>query len=96
MKKEIKTNVMRLLEREGIPYPESLHDKTGTMVAVAIDGQYVGHILLKDVIKQDAVHAISALKRQGISTIMLSGDRQLLLRAPRRSSGSTKPAGSAA
>ena len=66
----------RLLEREGIPYPESLHDKTGTMVAVAIDGQYVGHILLKDVIKQDAVHAISALKRQGINTIMLSGDRQ--------------------
>ena len=48
------------------------------MVAIAIDGQYAGHIVLSDCPKQDAAHAIEHLKRQGIETVMLSGDRQAL------------------
>ena len=48
------------------------------MVAVAIDREYAGYILLSDVPKEDAAHAIDHLKRLGIATVMLSGDRQAL------------------
>ena len=68
----------RLLEHEGVNYPVALKDIVGTMVAIAVDGQYAGHIVLSDCPKQDATQAIENLKRQGIETVMLSGDRQAL------------------
>ena len=74
----------RLLERENIDYPAMLRDITGTMVVVAIDGQYAGHILLNDMPKEDAAKAINALNGQGIETVMLSGDRQSIVEAVSR------------
>ena len=68
----------RLLEREKVSYPATLHDVTGTLVAVAIDGEYAGHILLNDQPKEDAADAIAALHRLGITTVMLSGDKQAI------------------
>ena len=50
--------------------------KTGTIVHVAIDGEYAGHIVVSDVIKEDAAEAVEALKRAGVGrTVMLTGDR---------------------
>ena len=69
----------RLLDREGVSYPDALSEEVTTMVAVAVDGQYAGHILLTDVLKEDARCAVEALHRQGIKTVMLSGDRQALV-----------------
>lgn len=69
----------RLLERENISFPATLHNVTGTLVAVAIDGEYAGHILLNDLPKDDAADAITALHRQGITTVMLSGDKQAIV-----------------
>ena len=69
----------RLLEREKVSYPATLHDVTGTLVAVAIDGEYTGHILLYDLPKEDAADAIAALHRLGIKTVMLSGDKQTIV-----------------
>jgi Cd2+/Zn2+-exporting ATPase len=69
----------RLLEREGLEYPAKLKDIAGTMVAVAIGGHYAGHIVLSDVAKEDAANAIDSLHRQGIKTVMLSGDKQALV-----------------
>lgn len=66
----------RLLEHEGLEYPDELRDIVGTMVAVAVGGKYAGHIVLSDVPKEDSARAIEELKRQGIETTMLSGDRQ--------------------
>ncbi|MBR7012865.1 MAG: cadmium-translocating P-type ATPase [Muribaculaceae bacterium] len=66
----------RLLEHEGLEYPDELRDIVGTMVAVAVSGRYAGHIVLNDVPKEDSARAIEELKRQGIETTMLSGDRQ--------------------
>ena len=66
----------RLLEQEGVDYPDTLKQTNGTMVAVAIGGQYTGHILLQDMPKDDAANAISQLKQMGINTVMLSGDKQ--------------------
>ena len=46
----------------------------GTQVYVAVDGKYAGCILLADKIKEDAYKAVAALKREGIQTVMLTGD----------------------
>ena len=68
----------RLLEHEGVAFPTDLKNVIGTMVAVAIDGRYAGHIVLSDQPKEDAAHAIRHLNSQGIETVMLSGDKQAL------------------
>jgi Cd2+/Zn2+-exporting ATPase len=67
-----------LLEHEGVLYPTGLKDVAGTLVAVAVDGKYAGHILLSDKPKEDAARAIAHLNREGIETVMLSGDKQAL------------------
>lgn len=49
----------------------------GTIVHVAVDGKYVGHIVINDYIKEDSYITISLLKRHGIkNTVMLTGDRK--------------------
>ena len=68
----------RLLEHEGVTCPAELEKTVGTMVAVAIGKRYAGCIVLSDVPKTDAASAITALSGQGIETVMLSGDRQVL------------------
>ena len=48
---------------------------TGTVVHVAVEGRYAGHIVISDVVKPDAAEAVADLKRQGIRrTVMLTGD----------------------
>ena len=52
-------------------------DLTGTILHVSVDGAYVGHIVIADVVKEDAEAAISSLHAAGVSRcIMLTGDRQ--------------------
>ena len=49
----------------------------GTVLHVAVDGTYIGHIVIADVIKQDAKQAIEALHAAGVeNTVMLTGDRE--------------------
>ncbi len=51
--------------------------KVGTIVHVAINGEYAGHIVVSDAIKEDSKQAIAALKAVGIGkTVMLTGDRE--------------------
>ena len=53
----------------------------GTIVHVAVDKQYVGHILINDVIKENAAKSIASLKKQGIKkTMMLTGDGKEIAR----------------
>lgn len=55
------------------------HDKissNGSCVYVAINNQYVGHIVVADKIKDEAKQAVANLKSQGIETIMLTGDKK--------------------
>lgn len=64
----------KLMCELGIDYLECHH--TGTVVHVALEGEYAGHILIKDVIKPDAKEAIADLRSLGVTdTVMLSGDR---------------------
>lgn len=64
----------KLMERIGIPYRDC--HRTGTIVHVAVDGTYAGHVVIADEIKPDAAAAIAALKVQGVrKTVMLTGDQ---------------------
>ena len=65
----------KLMQSVGASWHEC--HKAGTIVHVAVDGVYAGHIVVADVIKEDAAEAISALKGCGVSkTVMLTGDRK--------------------
>lgn len=49
----------------------------GTIVHVAVDGKYAGHIVISDVVKDDSAEAIRSLKKLGVDrTVMLTGDRE--------------------
>ena len=66
---------LKLMTRLGIP----AHDchSVGTIIHVAVDGQYCGHIVISDVVKPDSKAAISALKAAGVEkTVMLTGDSE--------------------
>ena len=59
------------------------HDchRAGTIIHVAVDGKYAGHIVINDLMKEDSAEAIAALKRLGVSrTVMLTGDREEVAR----------------
>lgn len=63
----------KLMKRLGIPYIECHH--VGTIIHMAIDGKYAGHIVISDVMKPHAKEAVEALRRAGIEkTVMLTGD----------------------
>lgn len=63
----------KLMERLGIAYKECHH--VGTVVHMAVNGAYAGHILISDLLKPNAKEAITSLKRAGIEkTVMLTGD----------------------
>ena len=65
----------KMMEAMGIQWSSCEHD-TGTIVHVAIDGEYAGHILTGDTIKADSADTIQQLRQLGVSrTVMLTGDR---------------------
>ena len=64
----------KLMNKEGIPFRTP--DEAGTVVYVAVDGTYAGHILIADQIKEDAEEAVSGLRARGITTVMLTGDNK--------------------
>ena len=63
----------KLMNRLGIVYKDCHH--VGTVVHMAVDGEYAGHILISDIVKPHAKEAIENLKKAGITkTVMLTGD----------------------
>ncbi|MBQ3588535.1 MAG: cadmium-translocating P-type ATPase [Oscillospiraceae bacterium] len=63
----------RLMEKYGVEYTEC--DGVGTVVHIAVDGKFAGHILISDIMKPTARQAIADLKKIGINkTVMLTGD----------------------
>ena len=70
----------RLMERLGLSAPAV--SETGTVVHVAIDGRYVGCLLIADVVKPHSAEAIRALKAAGVrKTVMLTGDAEPVAKA---------------
>ena len=65
----------RLMKSMGVEYREC--HCAGTIIHMALDGEYAGHIVISDVVKPHAKEAISRLKASGVSrTVMLTGDRK--------------------
>ena len=63
----------KLMKRLGIEYKDCHH--VGTVVHMAVDGKYAGHILISDILKPHAKEAIANLKKAGVAkTVMLTGD----------------------
>ena len=63
----------KLMDRLGVPYIPC--HSVGTIIHMAIDGKYAGHIVISDVVKPHAKQAIQALKAAGVrKTVMLTGD----------------------
>ena len=65
----------KLMDTVGAEWKEC--EKKGTIVHVCVDGEYAGHIVVSDRIKEDAAQAIKSLKENGVSkTVMLTGDKK--------------------
>ena len=63
----------KLMDRAGVAWREC--HRTGTVVHVSVDGEYMGHVVISDQIKPDAKEAVAALKAAGVrKTVMLTGD----------------------
>lgn len=64
----------KLMREEGIAYHDC--ELAGTILHVSIDGKYAGHIIIADVVKEDAAECIKRLHAAGVGeTVMLTGDR---------------------
>ena len=65
----------KMMDSIGAKWHDCHH--VGTIIHVAIDGQYAGHIVINDQIKSDSAEAITALQQLGVKkTVMLTGDRK--------------------
>ncbi len=65
----------KLLDKFNISYPEDLKQMVYSIVLFAIEGEYAGYITVADRNKPDAKKVISAMRAQGLYTVMLSGDK---------------------
>ena len=73
--KEVCVGNTKMMDAVGAQWHDCHH--VGTIIHVSIDGQYAGHIVINDKVKEDSVETIHALHEQGVNHIvMLTGDRQ--------------------
>ena len=71
--KRVAAGNSKLMKKLGIAYQDC--HSIGTIVHIAIDGEYAGHIVISDIVKEHSKEAIAALKKAGVrKTIMLTGD----------------------
>ena len=67
----------KMMELVGVEWHQCEHGDEGTIVHVAIDNVYAGHIVINDQVKADSAEAIAQLKKLGVKkTVMLTGDRE--------------------
>ena len=87
--KEVAIGNEKLMESVGAEYQECHH--AGTIVHVALDGEYCGHIVITDEIKDTSKDAIAALKKAGVEkTVMLTGDAEKVAKAVAEEVGMTE------
>jgi Zn2+/Cd2+-exporting ATPase len=77
--KEVLAGNLKLLKKFNVAYKTEIENIIETIVVVAIDGKYAGHITIADEIKEDAEQAIKDLQSLQIKTVMLSGDKQSIV-----------------
>jgi Cd2+/Zn2+-exporting ATPase len=74
--KEILAGNLKLLQKFKVDYPKEIEQIIDTIVVVAINNIYAGHITIADEVKEDAAKTIKEMHRLKLQTVMLSGDKQ--------------------
>jgi Zn2+/Cd2+-exporting ATPase len=74
--KEVLAGNTKLMKKFNIDYPVEIDSIVYTIVIIAVNKKYKGHITIADKIKKDAVLAIKSMHELNIKTVMLSGDKQ--------------------
>ena len=74
--KEVLAGNVKLLQKFKIDYPKELEQVVDTIVVVAVNNVYAGHLTIADEIKEDAKQAVEEMHKLNIQTVMLSGDKQ--------------------
>ena len=72
--REVLAGNEKLMEAFGITCVEE--DSEGTVVHLALEQQYLGYLVIADTLKEDAAEAMEGLKEMGLSSVMLTGDRE--------------------
>lgn len=91
--KEILAGNLKLLKKFNIQYPTDLEQVVDTIVVVAVDNKYAGHITIADEVKEDAKQAIDEMHKLNIQTVMLSGDKQTVVNEVAKNIGIDKAFG---
>ena len=78
----------KLMESIGVEYRNCHH--TGTIVHIAVNGEYEGHIVISDTVKPESKNAITYLKKLGIKSVMLTGDGETTAKAVAEDIGITE------
>jgi Cd2+/Zn2+-exporting ATPase len=78
--KEVLVGNFKLLEKFGVSYPTELAGIPYTVIAIAEDKQFAGHLTIADQIKADAAAAVQRLHQLGVKTTMLSGDKTAVVK----------------
>lgn len=75
--KEVLAGNTRLMDQFNIEYNECVEHQDGTVIHVACNGKYAGHIVISDEIKEDSQETVEALKKIGVeNVVMLTGDNE--------------------
>ncbi len=69
----------KLLKKFNVGYPSGIDNLVDTVVLVAVNDKYAGYITIADEIKEDAKQAIDEMHKLNIQTVMLSGDKQVVV-----------------
>ncbi|MCW4469806.1 heavy metal translocating P-type ATPase [Flavobacterium sp. MFBS3-15] len=85
--KQVLAGNTKLMKKFNIEYPQAIDAIVYTIVVVAVENKYSGHIMIADKIKEDAPQAIRELNSLGIQTVMLSGDKQAVVEQVARELG---------
>ncbi len=72
---------VKLLDKFNIKYDVNLNKIVETVIAIAYEGKFAGYITIADRIKEDALDTVKKLKKLGVTTTMLSGDKSTVVKA---------------
>ena len=78
--KEMLAGNFKLMEKFGVQHAVNHQNVSDTLIAIAYDGKFVGYISISDKIKEDASQTIQKLKKLGVKTTMLSGDKTAVVK----------------
>jgi Cd2+/Zn2+-exporting ATPase len=77
--KEVLAGNTRLMDQFNISYDPAAAEEKDTVVLISVDGRFTGYITIADELKEDAIEAIKAMHHLNLTTVMLSGDKQVVV-----------------